>query len=236
MEDSALNRPSIRDVSGMNEFYHLMESHLQKHNEMPGWVLLALVIGVNDVAKKLSDSLNTTSIICGLLLSAELGQLIAPPVHIQNVDNKAFASYGFVVFLSAASILHFSVIVLNSLVINLLNTAARQADLLKIMYHIHLLPTICYIAFTVGNILLAASIGISVSVLYSGAAGWTLFMGFCFLGGGFMHTFNTCVLLKYGHVVHGWKQKDLRVLDRIRQDLERMAKLDRENFIDAFEK
>ncbi|KAJ3392268.1 hypothetical protein HDU84_004533 [Entophlyctis sp. JEL0112] len=221
----------IDELSGMADFHDKLVEHFKESESgYRGWVLLALIRGVDNVCDKLGSSLNTISIICGLLLSASIPLLLSPPTHIQNISPDSFQSAGYLFFVTAAIILHFTVIIFNSLIVNLLNTAARQADRLNILFNIHKFPTTSYALFTVGNVFLAAAIATSISVLYSTTVGVVMFLVIVFVCGTVMNLLNSFVFLKFGHVVHGWKKKEPRVLDMAMAELQRRAELDRKCF------
>ncbi|KAJ3254138.1 hypothetical protein HDU77_004188 [Chytriomyces hyalinus] len=195
-----------------------------------GWFLLALVRGVDEVCSKLGDSLNTISIICGLLLSASVPLLLSPPAHVQALSSTDAQSVGYLATITAAIILHFVVIIFNSLIVNLFNTAARRSDRLNILFNAHQFPTISYTMFTLGNFSLASAISFSVSILYGTGVGVGIFTAICLLCGAVTNFLNTTVFLKYGHVVHGWK-KDQKMIDVALGDLRTWADIDNQEFV-----
>lgn len=76
-------------------------------NNCNGWVALAIWKGVDVVSEKMTNSIATISIICGLFLSASLPLLLNPASNIIELDNFNFNKIGYLLSMSISMICHF---------------------------------------------------------------------------------------------------------------------------------
>ena len=203
-----------------------------------GWVTMALVLGVDEVCDRMISRIDTFSIIAGLLIVSTMSLVATPSQQVTEyiTDGSGFLSRDtfkiLYMLLSLVSLVClFITIIIGSMFTQTLRVTARNADRLRVLIKRDWLPSTCDIIFTIGNIALAALIGLSMLPVFGELFSGIFVVLSIFINGLCMHLFNLCFLLKLGHPVHGWKKEhpeefDLRILVEI---MENLAQMDREN-------
>lgn len=183
-----------------------------------GWAVLALVLGVGEISDRLIARLDTFSVICGLLLTIPLGHLssAADGRQAEEIQASLKYSYTLVSLLSIEVVAHFGCIVINCLFSASLRAAARDSDRWRLLVRCGNVPGIVDTMFTIGNVSLTlgistamyATYGILPSVLFS-----SVVITLCAVSAQFV---NAKYFKSNSHVVAGWKthhfdEFDLRI-------------------------
>lgn len=204
MRKEANHELPFAEWHGMSSLYEDIKSCVGviPGNKVNGWAVLALVVGVNVIADRLVGNINTISVICGLLLPASLAIIYAPPAALSSNPEFDF-QLCFLSLMTASICSHFACIILGSLYVNALYTAARDVDRWRLILHQGMLPAITHALFTLGNFFLALGMTTALSASFGW---WAVAFGIplCFFCGFCMHIFNSRYMLCYSHVVHGW--------------------------------
>ena len=156
----------------------------------------------------------------------------------------ATGSWTFVIFDVLSFVFLFSTIMLNSLLANSLNTAARDADIFYILWKGEKLPAIANVLFVLGSWCLI----VVMCTSFSGWT-WTLLKGLnnsgvimawvpgllmtlvCVIG---MQLFNRFYILRWGHVLYGelWaKRGHHNMLSNALESYRQAAAVDRETYL-----
>ena len=191
-----------------------LKVNLKKDVDAPvnGWVMLAVILGVNVVADRLATNLNTIALVSALLISSSLSMVYSPSTSFTGISSFTQELIGFFVSITLAIGCHFSCIIMSCLSSQAMNTCARDADRWRMLLSFDAIPTTIYTLFTVGNMCLLLSIMFSMVSLYGDLA--YIFAGILLLFCGlFMNIFNSKFLLSKTHVVHGWYKNNYHEYD-----------------------
>ena len=173
-----------------------------------GWAILAVVLGVDEVCRRLGDNLNFVVLVAGLLISTSLSLSTNMPSYLSdNLDTNEWDSFKtgfFCSFLSAISC-HLLALVMALLFGQAINTCARATDKWRLILTHGGVPTFVYIIFSAGNLFMCLSITFSIYGSY-GAVSSVFTLAF-FLIAVWVNIYNRVSLLGNSHVVHGWFQK-----------------------------
>jgi hypothetical protein len=167
-----------------------------------GWAVLALTVGINEVAARISSNLDTISLISGLLLASCVQLMFAPPSCVSY--NASGFRYAFAGTMTLAITMFFSAIMFGSLFVNALNTSARDSDRLRLILRRSMGPTIVYTVFSIACFLLGWAMSLGMVCLYGAAIAAIFSIVITGVCGGVMHYINATFLVSECHVVHGW--------------------------------
>ena len=181
-------------------------------NGANGWAILSVVLGIDEVLKRLSDNLNLVVLVCGLLIGTSLSWTSNLPSQFENIDPYDHSHYGnimiaFIAFGIAAVGCHFFCIIISIQFLQAVNTAARDADKWQMILELGFIPTVIYTTFIIGNFCVAISIGLSMTVIYGDTAGALSATALFSLCGIFLNWFNQKFFLQKSHVVHSWYKR-----------------------------
>ncbi|RLN58619.1 hypothetical protein BBJ29_009662 [Phytophthora kernoviae] len=167
-----------------------------------GWAVLALTVGINEVATRISSNLDTISLISGLLLASCVQLMFAPPSCVS--DNASGFRYAFAGTMMLAITMFFSAIMFGSLFVNALNTSARGSDRWRLILRRSMGPTIVYIIFSIACFVLGWAMSLGMVCLYGAAIAAIFSIVIAGVYGCVMHCINVTFLVSECHVMHGW--------------------------------
>ena len=173
-----------------------------------GWCILAVVVGVDEVCKRLGDNLNFVVLVAGLLISTSLSLSTNMPVYISdNLDTGEWDAFktGFFCSFVLAITFHFLALIMALLFGQAINTCARATDKWRLILTHGAIPTFVYMIFSAGNLLMCMTIMFSMYGSY-GAVSYVFTLLF-FIVAVWVNIYNRVSLLYNSHVVHGWYQR-----------------------------
>ena len=173
-----------------------------------GWAVLAVVLGVDEVCKRLGDNLNFVVLVAGLLISTSLSLSTNMPVYISdNLDTSEWDAFktGFFCSVVLAITFHFLALIMALLFGQAINTCARATDQWRLILTHGAIPTFVYMIFSAGNLLMCMAIMFSMYGSY-GPVSYVFTLLF-FVVAVSVNIYNRVSLLYNSHVVHGWYQR-----------------------------
>ena len=103
---------------------------------------MALMQGLEKTESNLSSSLNTISIICGLLLTDSFSCILTPHDLLLALDNEDPVKITYFSFMIASIIFYITCIGLSSMFLINLVSVVRDSDKLRILSKLRFVPTI----------------------------------------------------------------------------------------------
>jgi hypothetical protein len=191
-------------VEKISEAVNAQHNKSQKH--VNGWAVLSVVIGIEEVCRRLTDNLNMVVLVASLLISTALSMAFSPPSNFAdqspNHELWSFEKAAFFFCVSSSVFCYITAIILSLLMIQAINTCARDSDKWRLILRHDSVPTKIYVIFSMGNLSMATGISFGIENVYGGASYGLAGMFFaCAL---WVNVFNRQCLLRDSHVVHGW--------------------------------
>ena len=198
-----------------------------------GWAILSVVLGVDEVFRRLGDNLNLVVLVCGLLIGTSLSMASSQPSQFAGTDdqtNLKLQATWYISFAIAAICCHFFCIIISIQFLQAMNTCARDADKWRIILSLDWIPTVVYTVFILGNFAIASAIGISMAPIYGEAAGYCSAAVLILTCGIFLTILNRAYFLHEVHAAHGWykthnAEYDIEIP---LAEIEKLANFDRE--------
>lgn len=211
-----------------------------KKGGINGWVAEALLLGVPETVDRITNTLNTLSIISGLLVSITMPFIYNAPLGIQNKGApSSFWTIAFYVTLELSVLMYGLVIMLGCSFGAACGASPRDADRLRLLLKGHMVPSYSAAAFALGN---TCTFTAAAIVLYRQTElgyGLSLLIGF-FVYAAVIGIMNQTFVAQ-GHIVHGWlkyhnEDFTISMRDCLRQYKERAdrdAEFRRQNGLEA---
>ncbi|CDW74500.1 UNKNOWN [Stylonychia lemnae] len=173
-----------------------------------GWIAMILTKGVEKTNSDLSNSLNTISIIAGLLLTVSFPCIISPPDKIIELDNEDWVKQCYFAGILSSIISYFLCIMLNTIMVMNISVASRDSDMIRLYMRLHRIPLIAYIIFGLGYFFLVLALGLSTYTIFGlkSAIAWTVLTGA--IGGLVPFILNNGWVLHIAHVIKYWQKNN----------------------------
>eukprot|EP00347_Sterkiella_histriomuscorum_P015681 403356097 len=184
----------------------MLRVHMKKNPN--GWIAMVLIQGLEKTNSNLANSLNTISIVSGLLLTISFSCLISPNDAVLSLDNGDWVKQGYFAGILASIIGYFISIMLNTIFLMNMAVAARESDSLKLFLKLHRIPLISYTLFGLGYMFLICAIALSTSVMFGETSGIIFLVVGVSIGGIFPFALNNMWALKLAHVIQYWQKND----------------------------
>ena len=202
------------------------------------WAIAALTLGVDEVCDRLCASLDTFSLVSGLLIVATIAIVTAPTQTVIDVMKSGTEYIGAntfnILFTSAATlclVTLFSTIILGCLFTQTLRVAARDADRWRIILQLHMFPTFIYTIFSIGNFAFGGLISLAILCFAGQMMSITIIVSVTVMCGVIPQILNVVMFLPVAHPNHGWLKhhpEEYKEIHFAFSRLEALAKYDQE--------